>query len=69
MKSRMVWEHVKESSVIQPFRGCIIFDDSILYKNHSHRIQLVRHQYSAAATRMACDQGHYWHDQLRARQP
>ena len=48
MTSRMVWEHVK-GSVIQSGRGCIIFDDSILDKNHSHHIELVRRQYSGNA--------------------
>lgn len=48
MTSRMVWEHVK-GSVIQSSRGCIIFDDSILDKNHSHHIELVRRQYSGNA--------------------
>ena len=30
-------------------RGCVIFDDSILDKNHSHNIQLVRRQYTGNA--------------------
>ena len=44
----MVWEHVK-GSIIQSSRGCIIFDDSILDKNHSHKIELVQRQYSGNA--------------------
>jgi len=48
MTSRMVWEHVK-GSIIQSSRGCIIFDDSILDKNHSHKIELVQRQYSGNA--------------------
>lgn len=48
MTSRMVWEHVK-GSIIQSARGCIVFDDSILDKNHSHSIELVRRQYSGNA--------------------
>lgn len=30
--------------------GYLIFDDSILDKNHSHKIELVNHQYSGNAT-------------------
>ncbi len=45
---RMIWEHVSGSIVLSP-RGCIIFDDSILDKNHSHSIELVRRQYSGNA--------------------
>ena len=48
MTSRMVWEHV-QGSIIQSPRGCIVFDDSILDKNHSHNIELVRLQYSGNA--------------------
>lgn len=44
----MIWEHVSGSIVLSP-RGCIIFDDSILDKNHSHSIELVRRQYSGNA--------------------
>ena len=33
MTSRLVWEHVKDA-VIPCVRGCIVFDDSILDKNH-----------------------------------
>jgi len=48
MTGRMIWEHVKDSIVESP-RGCIVFDDSILDKNHSHHIELVRRQYSGNA--------------------
>ena len=46
MTSRLVWEHVKDDIVAAP-SGCIIFDDTVLDKNHySHSIELVRRQYS-----------------------
>ena len=48
MTGRIIWEHVK-GSIIMSSRGCIVFDDSILDKNHSHRIELVRRQYSGNA--------------------
>jgi hypothetical protein len=48
MTAKMIWEHV-EGDVVQSPRGCIIFDDSILDKNHSHNIELVRRQYSGNA--------------------
>lgn len=45
MTEQIIWEHVKASIVHSP-RVCIIFDDSILDKNHSNSIELVRRQYS-----------------------
>ena len=48
MTAQIIWEHVKGSIIHSP-RGCIIFDDSILDKNHSHSIDLVRRQYSGNA--------------------
>ena len=44
----MIWEHVK-GDIVASSRGCIIFDDSILDKNHSHAIEMVRRQYSGNA--------------------
>lgn len=44
----MIWEHVKGDIVFSP-HGCIVFDDSVLDKNHSHDIELVRRQYSGNA--------------------
>jgi hypothetical protein len=44
----MIWEHVK-GDVIQSPLGCIVFDDSILDKGHSHQIDLVKLQYSGNA--------------------
>ena len=48
MTPATVWEHVKGDIVFSP-RGCIVFDDSVLDKNHSHSIEMVRKQYSGNA--------------------
>ena len=48
MTGRIIWEHVKGAIIHSP-RGCVVFDDSILDKNHSHSIDLVRRQYSGNA--------------------
>jgi hypothetical protein len=48
MTSSLIWEHV-QGDVVESPRGCIVFDDSILDKNHSHHIDLVRRQYSGNA--------------------
>jgi len=48
MTARIIWEHVKGSIIHSP-RGCVVFDDSILDKNHSRSIDLVRRQYSGNA--------------------
>ena len=48
MTSHLIWEHVQGDIVASP-HGCIIFDDSVLDKNHSHNIELVRRQYSGNA--------------------
>lgn len=48
MTAGMIWEHVKGDIVFSP-RGCIVFDDSVLDKNHSHSIDMVRLQYSGNA--------------------
>ena len=48
MTAKIIWEHVKGSVIPSP-RGCVVFDDSILDKNHSHHIELVRRQYSGNA--------------------
>jgi hypothetical protein len=46
--SRMVWENVKPH-VIASQQGHLIFDDTVLDKTHSQRIELVRRQYSGNA--------------------
>jgi Transposase DDE domain len=48
LTGQIIWEHVKGDIVASP-RGCLVFDDSILDKNHSHHIELVRLQYSGNA--------------------
>lgn len=48
LTGQIIWEHVKGDIVSAP-NGCLIFDDSILDKNHSHSIELVRRQYSGNA--------------------
>jgi hypothetical protein len=48
LTGRTIWEHVKGDIVFSP-KGCLVFDDSILDKNHSHHIELVRKQYSGNA--------------------
>lgn len=48
MTSRLVWEHV-QGDIIPSFHGCIVFDDSVLDKNHSHSIDMVHRQYSGNA--------------------
>lgn len=48
LTSRLVWEHAQ--SQIQPsVHGFVIFDDTVLDKNFSHQIELVRLQYSGNA--------------------
>lgn len=48
MTARIIWEHVKGAIVHSP-RGCIVFDDSVLDKNHSRKIEMVKLQYSGNA--------------------
>ena len=71
LTGQIIWEHVKGDIVASP-NGCLVFDDSILDKNHSHSIELVRRQYSGNAHGLVkgigmvnClyvnpDTGHYW---------
>lgn len=48
MTSALIWEHV-EGDITPSTHGCIVFDDSVLDKNHSHSIEMVRRQYSGNA--------------------
>ncbi|MFT7723216.1 MAG: transposase [Roseateles sp.] len=48
LSASLVWEHAQREIVPSP-RGCIVFDDTILDKGHSHQIELVRRQYSGNA--------------------
>ena len=41
VRPRLVWENVK-GQVIQPPYGLLIFDDTVVDKNFSHKIELGR---------------------------
>src|SRR5712691_4213184 len=45
---RLIWENVR-GQVVQTSRGYVVFDDTVLDKNYSFAIELVRHQYSGNA--------------------
>jgi hypothetical protein len=45
---RLVWDNVR-SQVVETERGYVVFDDTVLDKNYSHSIELVRRQYSGNA--------------------
>ena len=45
---RLVWENVCGEIVFSP-TGYVVFDDTVLDKSYSHRIDLVRRQYSSNA--------------------
>ena len=42
---RMIWQRVKPEIALHP-SGYLIFDDTVLTKEYSHQIELVRRQYS-----------------------
>lgn len=48
LTARMIWESVR-GQVVMSKLGYVVFDDSILDKNYSHQIELVRRQYSGNA--------------------
>ena len=48
IRPQMVWENV-QSQVIQTPYGFIVFDDTVIDKNFSHDMELVRRQYSGNA--------------------
>jgi hypothetical protein len=45
---RLVWDNVR-SQVVETEHGYVVFDDTVLDKNYSHSIELVRRQYSGNA--------------------
>ena len=45
---RQLWQQVRPQVVLSP-RGYVLFDDTVLDKHHSRRIELVRRQYSGNA--------------------
>ena len=48
LTSRLIWENVR-SQIVLSEHGFVVFDDSILDKNFSNKIELVRRQYSGNA--------------------
>ncbi|MEO6352883.1 MAG: transposase, partial [Burkholderiaceae bacterium] len=44
----LVWDNVRDLIVAVP-AGCIVFDDTIIDKDFSYKIELVRRQYSGTA--------------------
>ena len=48
MTPRLVWDNVRDSIEVS-VEGYIVFDDTIIDKNFSHQIELVRRQYSGNA--------------------
>ena len=48
IRPREVWENVK-TQVIQTPYGFLVFDDTVIDKNYSRRIELARSQYSGNA--------------------
>ncbi len=46
--SRLVWERAR-ANIVSSARGYIVFDDTVLDKEYSHKIELVRRQYSGNA--------------------
>jgi hypothetical protein len=45
---RLIWDNVR-AHVVMSERGYVVFDDTVLDKNSSFAIELVRHQYSGNA--------------------
>jgi hypothetical protein len=48
IRPRLVWENVKEH-VVQTPEGYVVFDDTVMDKDFSSKIELVRRQYSGNA--------------------
>jgi hypothetical protein len=48
VRPRLVWENIKGQVIRTPF-GFLVFDDTVIDKNFSHNIELVRNQYSGNA--------------------
>lgn len=48
IRLRLVWENVQGQVVQTPY-GFLVFDDTVVDKNFSHNIELVRSQYSGNA--------------------
>ena len=48
LRPHLVWENIRDQVVPTPY-GFLVFDDTIVDKNFSHKIELVRRQYSGNA--------------------
>lgn len=48
LTARLVWENAREEIELSE-HGYVVFDDTVADKDHSHRIELVRRQYSGNA--------------------
>jgi hypothetical protein len=48
MTPHLVWDNVRDLIAAVP-TGCVVFDDTIIDKDFSHKIELVRRQYSGNA--------------------
>lgn len=48
MTPRLLWEHVQEELIVSS-DGYVVFDDTVLDKNHSRSMELVRRQWSGNA--------------------
>lgn len=48
LKPSMIWHKAKED-VLESENGYVLFDDTVIDKNHSHKIELVKRQYSGNA--------------------
>ena len=48
IRPRLVWENVSKDVIQTPY-GFLVFDDTVIDKNFSHDIELVRNQYSGNA--------------------
>jgi hypothetical protein len=48
IRPRLVWENVKGQVILTPY-GFLVFDDTVIDKNFSRQIELVRSQYSGNA--------------------
>lgn len=51
LSPRMIWERV-EGDIIPSAKGRLLFDDTVVDKNFSHEIELVKYQYSGNAGRV-----------------
>jgi len=48
VRPRLVWENIREQVVLTTY-GFLVFDDTVIDKDFSHKIELVRRQYSGNA--------------------